>query len=154
MHYKFVVDTLLNKRPARIVILGAGGMGGTTLALSSLYDSAVTEHFPSRYFVSCEAVSAASTLVGEIANVLRIPPAKRDEHLIDLVLSSFRGNAVLCLDNFETTWDIETARVDVEDSLSHLNHLPQLAILMTTRHAASIRGLLVGALRYFRLPQN
>jgi hypothetical protein len=93
----------------------------------------VVEHFPSRYFVSCEAVSSASTLVGEIANVLRIPPAKRDENLIDLILSSFRGNAVLCLDNFETIWDNTAARVEVEGFLSHLDYLPQLAILVTMR---------------------
>jgi tetratricopeptide (TPR) repeat protein len=128
-----VLDTLLDKTPARIAILGAGGMGKTTLALSSLHDPAVIEHFPSRYFVSCEAVPSVSALVGEIANALCIPPAKRDEHLIDVILSSFHGNAVLCLDNFETIWDNETARLDVEGFLSHLNHLPQLAIIVTMR---------------------
>ena len=54
-----VLDTLLDKTPARIAILGAGGMGKTTLALSSLHDPAVIEHFPLRYFVSCEAVTSA-----------------------------------------------------------------------------------------------
>ena len=104
-----ILDTLLNKTPARIAILGAGGMGKTTLALSSLHDPAVTEHFLSRYFVSCEAVTSTAALVGEIANVLRIPPAKRDERLIDTILSSFHDNTVLCLDNFETIWDNEAA---------------------------------------------
>src|SRR5258707_1181594 len=118
-----VLDTLLNKSPARIAILGAGGMGKTTLALSSLHDPAVVGHFSLRYFVSCEAVTSASGLVGEIANALRIPPAKRDEHIIDVVLSSFHGNAILCLDNFETIWDNQAARSDVEGFLSHLNHL-------------------------------
>jgi len=128
-----VLDTLLDKTPARIAILGAGGMGKTTLALSLLHDPAVMEHFPSRYFVSCEAVTSASALVGEIANVLRIPPANRDEHLIDVILASFHGNAVLCLDNFETIWDNEAARSEVEGFLSHLNRLPQLAIVVTMR---------------------
>ena len=128
-----VLDTLLDKTPARIAILGAGGMGKTTLALSSLHDPAVIEHFPLRYFVSCEAVTSASALVGEIANALRIPPAKRDEHLIDVIISSFHGNAVLCLDNFETIWDNEAARSDVEGFLSYINHLPQLAIIVTMR---------------------
>ena len=128
-----ILDTLLDENPARIAILGAGGMGKTTLALSSLHDPAVIEHFSSRYFVSCEAVTSTSALVGELANVLRIPPAKRDEHLIDVILSSFHGNAVLCLDNFETIWDNEAARSDVEGFLSHLNHLPQLAIIVTMR---------------------
>jgi len=128
-----VLDTLLDKTPARIAILGAGGMGKTTLALSLIHDLAVIEHFPARYFVSCEAIMSASALVGEIANVLRIPPANRDEHLIDVILASFHGNAVLCLDNFETIWDNEAARSEVEVFLSHLNHLPQLAIVVTMR---------------------
>jgi hypothetical protein len=84
-------------------------MGKATLALSSLHDPAVVEHFPSRYFVSCEAVTSTSALVGEIADILRIPPAKRDEHIIDVVLSSFHGNTVLYLDNFETIRDDEAA---------------------------------------------
>ena len=104
-----VLHTLLVKTPARIAILGAGGMGKTTLALSSLHDPAVIAHFPSRYFVSCEAVTSASALVGEIANVLRIPPSKRDEHIMDVVISSFHGNSVLCLDDFESIWDKEAA---------------------------------------------
>ena len=62
--------TLLNKTLARIAIRGAGGMGKTTLVLSSLHDPAVIEHFPSRYFVSCEAITSTTALVGEIANVL------------------------------------------------------------------------------------
>jgi hypothetical protein len=128
-----VLDTLLHNTRARIAILGAGGIGKTTLALSSLHDPAVIEHFPSRYFVSCEAVTSTSALVGEIANTLRVPPAKRDEHLIDVVLSSFHGNAVLCLDNFETIWDNEATRSDVEGFLSHLNDLPHVAIIVTMR---------------------
>jgi NB-ARC domain len=128
-----VLITLLDKAPARIAILGAGGMGKTTLALFALHEPAVIEHFPLRYFVCCEAVTSASALVGEIANALRIPPAMRDEHLIDLIISSFRGNAVLCLDNFETIWDNQVVRSDVESFLSHLNHLPQLAIIVTMR---------------------
>ena len=36
-----VLATLLANAPARIVILGAGGMGKTTLALSALHDPAV-----------------------------------------------------------------------------------------------------------------
>jgi exonuclease VII small subunit/GTPase SAR1 family protein len=128
-----VVNALLGPMPARVAVLGGGGMGKTTLALSTLHDLAVIDRYPSRYFVSCDAIPSVSALVGEVANALRIPPAKRDEHLIDVVLSSFRGNTVLCLDNFETIWDNEAIRSDVEEFLSHLDHLPQLAIIITMR---------------------
>jgi DNA replication protein DnaC len=48
-----VLDTLLNEMPAHIAILGGGGMGKTTLALSLLHDPVVIKHFPLQYFVSC-----------------------------------------------------------------------------------------------------
>jgi hypothetical protein len=128
-----IVDALLSKMPARVAILGGGGMGKTTLALSTLHDPAVTDRYHSRYFVSCEAVPSVSALVGEVADALRIPPANRDEHLVDVILSSFHGNTALCLDNFETIWDNEAIRSDVEQFLSHLNRLPQLAIIITMR---------------------
>jgi predicted ATPase len=147
-----VLGTLLNKNPARIVILGAGGMGKTTLALSTLHEPAVVEHFPSRYFVSCEAVTSASALVGEIANTLRIPPAKRDEHLIDMIL--FHPNALLCLDDLDTIWDNVAARSDVLVGFSlspqsyrscyHCHH---------ARHATSFEHLLVESF-YFHLWKN
>jgi GTPase SAR1 family protein len=128
-----VIGVLLGKMPARVAILGGGGMGKTTLALSTLHDLAVIDRYQSRYFVSCDAIPSVSVLVGEVANALRIPPAKRDEHLFDIILSSFHGNTVLCLDNFETIWDNEAIRSDVEEFLSHLDHLPQLAIIITMR---------------------
>jgi len=128
-----VIEILLNKMPARIAILGAGGMGKTTLALSVLYDPLVIERYPSRYFVSCEAAPSVFALLGEMANVLRIPPERRDEHLMDVVLSSLRVNAILCLDNFESIWDSESTRSDVEDLLSHLSCTPELAMIITMR---------------------
>jgi GTPase SAR1 family protein len=128
-----VVDALLGTMPTRIAILGGGGMGKTTLALSTLHDLAVIDRYPLRHFVSCDAIPSVSALVSEVANALRIPPAKRDEHLIDVILSSFHGNTVLCLDNFETIWDNEAIRSGVEEFLSHLDHLPQLAIIITMR---------------------
>jgi GTPase SAR1 family protein len=140
-----VIDTLLHKFPARIAILGGGGMGKTTLALSVLHEPLVVDQYPSRYFVSCEGAQSVSSLVGEIANALRIPLANRDAHLIDTILSSFPADTLLCLDNLETIWDIEPMRSDLEGLLSD----PELrvqGIIITMRHTASIESILVKAL--------
>ncbi|KAG6914773.1 hypothetical protein DXG01_015434 [Tephrocybe rancida] len=126
-----VIDILLHAVPAHIAILGGGGMGKTTLALSILHDHAVVDKYPSQYFVSCEGVPAVLSLVGEIANTLRIPLANRDAHLLDTVISSFPAHSLLCLDNLETIWDDETIRLDLEGLLSVLEQ--HLGIIITMR---------------------
>jgi tetratricopeptide (TPR) repeat protein len=129
-----VIATLLNCNQAHIAILGAGEMGKTTLALSVLHDFQVTAQYELQYFISCEAVSSVLVLLGEIANALRIPHSTRDEHLYDVILSSLHQKpAVLCLDNFETIWDNAANRPGVEEFLSHISSIPELALIVTMR---------------------
>ncbi|KAG6815352.1 hypothetical protein H0H93_010068, partial [Arthromyces matolae] len=78
-----VIDMLLNNSPPHIAILGGGGMGKTTLALSVLNEPVIADRYPSRFFVSCEGSSSVPSLVAEIANALRLPLANRDTYLID-----------------------------------------------------------------------
>ncbi|KAG6855521.1 hypothetical protein H0H87_001612, partial [Tephrocybe sp. NHM501043] len=127
-----VIGAFLHQWPARIAILGAGGMGKTTLALSVLHKQMVAGRYPSRYFISCEGTPSVLSLVGEIANALRIPLANRDSHLLDTILSSFPPNSILCLDNFETLWDNEPMRVELEEFLSNLQ-VPHLGLMITMR---------------------
>ncbi|KAG6914744.1 hypothetical protein DXG01_015655, partial [Tephrocybe rancida] len=126
-----MIDTLLHAVPAHIAILGGGGMGKTTLALSVLHEHAVVDKYPSRYFVSCEGVSTVLSLVGEIANSLHIPLVDRDAHLLGAVISAFPADSLLCLDNLETIWDNETIRLDLEGLLSNLQ--THVGIIITMR---------------------
>ncbi|KAF8958028.1 hypothetical protein BDZ97DRAFT_1843678 [Flammula alnicola] len=88
-----ILGVLLNNEPAHI----------TTLSQSVLHDEQViakygTQH---RYFVSCEVVF-------ELANALRIPATDRKDDLDQRVLTALRQQPmVLCLDNFETIWEVE-----------------------------------------------
>ncbi|KAG6834578.1 hypothetical protein H0H93_008777 [Arthromyces matolae] len=126
-----VIDMLLNNSPPHIAILGGGGMGKTTLALSVLNEPVVSDRYPSRFFVSCEGSSCVSALVAEIANALRLPLANRDTYLIDAVLASFPECSLLCLDNLETIWDVGSMRSELEGLLSALQG--RVGILITMR---------------------
>ncbi|KAJ7489223.1 hypothetical protein FB451DRAFT_1125501 [Mycena latifolia] len=129
-----IVSMLMGSSPARVAILGPGGMGKTTLALSVLYDPQVVERYDSRYFVSCDGVPSAELLLTELANVLRLPRDELDENMHDLVLSSFReGTIVICFDNLETAWDNPDSRRAVEDLLMEFTDIPNLAVLVTMR---------------------
>src|ERR1700733_1164 len=71
---KFVADAvslLETTRPARLVILGAGGMGKTATALTILHHERVQDTFQNNcYFVSCEAAVTSGLLVQAVLQVL------------------------------------------------------------------------------------
>ncbi|KAF8967329.1 hypothetical protein BDZ97DRAFT_2073670 [Flammula alnicola] len=131
-----VLDVLLNNEPAHVVILGGGGMGKTTLSQFVLHDKQVLAKYGTqyRYFVSCEGVTTANELLFELANALRIPAMDRKDDLDQRVLSALRQQpAVLCLDNFETIWEVERPPRPVEKVLSQFAAISTLAIIITMR---------------------
>ncbi|THU96161.1 FabD/lysophospholipase-like protein [Dendrothele bispora CBS 962.96] len=81
---KTTLVTTLCKGHAHVIILGGGGMGKTTLALSALCDIEVIKKHPSRHFISCEGIYSVEALLPELANALRI---RKRENLHDEVLT-------------------------------------------------------------------
>jgi predicted ATPase len=76
---KALVGTLLVD-PARVAVLGPGGMGKTTLAMAALHHPKVADKYPTRYFISCESAHTRDSLVAIIVSILAlIPPAHRRE---------------------------------------------------------------------------
>jgi predicted AAA+ superfamily ATPase len=54
--------TILLTDPARITILGPGGMGKTTLAMAALHHPAIVEKYNAIHFISCESANSCSDL--------------------------------------------------------------------------------------------
>ena len=119
---------------ARLAILGAGGMGKTTVALALLHNPQVIEHYgEQRLFLSCEALVDADAIVVSLAKMLGLPISG---DLLTAVVSCFTRSArvVLVLDNLETVWLAGGAPAPaVDELLGRLAQIPTLSLIITCR---------------------
>ncbi|KAJ7457808.1 hypothetical protein FB451DRAFT_1564132 [Mycena latifolia] len=128
-----VVSTLM-EGPARVAILGTGGIGKTALALATLHHRLVQQKYAHRHFVSCESANSGMELISAVRAHLGLEPSRQ---LSRMIVRHFwdSGPAVLVLDNMETSWEPVSNRANVEEFLSSLTDVPHLALLITMRGA-------------------
>ena len=126
----------------RIPILGSGGIGKTTLALSVMHDDCVCTKFgDGRIFVSCEAVTSPDLLIGELATSLQLPTDKIDDNLFQTVIRRLeQALTLLVLDNFETPWDPPQTRSEIESLLTEITSISNLVCIVTMRGSQKPSG--------------
>jgi len=107
----------------RVLILGSGGIGKTTLALSVMHEDRVCAKFgDERVFVSCEAVTSPDLFIGELASSLQLPTDKIDHSLFQAVIRRLKQvPTLLVLDSFDTPWDLPLPQIR-----SNITSLPQI----------------------------
>ncbi|KAJ7029649.1 P-loop containing nucleoside triphosphate hydrolase protein, partial [Mycena alexandri] len=126
---------LFGQDSPRIAILGAGGMGKTSLARTVLHREEITaKYHENRFFVACDTTSSQVELAGLIGAHLGIKPGK---DLTRAVLQHFSDcpPTLLTLDNLETLWEPVESRNQIEEFLSHLTDIPGIALMITMRGA-------------------
>ncbi|KAJ7034358.1 P-loop containing nucleoside triphosphate hydrolase protein, partial [Mycena alexandri] len=127
------IRKLFTQGTPRIAILGAGGMGKTSLARAALHcEEIVTKYHANRFFIACDTAASKVELAGLIGAHLGMKPGK---DLTKAVLWHFTNGppSLLILDNLETLWEPVESRKELEEFLSLLTDIINLALVITMR---------------------
>ncbi|KAJ7746959.1 hypothetical protein B0H14DRAFT_452880 [Mycena olivaceomarginata] len=126
---------LFHQNTPHIAILGAGGMGKTSLAQAVIHHPEIVARYgPLRFFVTCDSVTTEVQLAALIGAHLGLESGKISLNLFSTT-SLEALPTLLILDNFETPWEPRESRGDVEEFLSLLTGVKHLALMITMRGA-------------------
>src|ERR1700761_8734513 len=122
---------LFTQGAPRIAILGAGGMGKTSLARVVLHHPDIIHKYGEcRIFVACDVALTMPELVALIVNYLGLKLGKTPTQQIINHFES-RPPILLILDNLETAWESPVSRKEIEDFLALLTDIQHLALIVS-----------------------
>ena len=120
-------------QPARLAILGAGGIGKTSVALAILHHEEMQQMFDERhYFVSCEAATSVSLLMQAILTVLGVQSGSKEDPLTVMhnMLMVQSAPLLMVLDNFDTPWESEN-QTEVGSLLCRIAGVLHVTLIIT-----------------------
>ncbi|KAJ7249394.1 hypothetical protein C8J57DRAFT_1139413, partial [Mycena rebaudengoi] len=131
---QIVFSLLQDDDPARVAILGPGGVGKSALSLAALYHPDIVAKFGSeRHFISCETSQSAADVATALSNHFLLEGQGNPMQAVLDYLLSRQTFTVVVLDNMETPWEGRGGRRAVENFLSHLSSIGKLHLIITMR---------------------
>ena len=133
-----ITQLLIKEETSRVCILGAGGMGKTSVALGVVEQPLIKTRFlpENIVWVPCIEAASATLLLEVLCTQLQVAGnigRPTIEKIISQLATSTQPRLIL-LDNFETPYNaLDGAQKQVEDTLRRLTMLSHVALLVTMR---------------------
>jgi len=136
-----LVAAWLGTPPEPVAVLGAPGIGKSTICLAALHDNQIAQRFGDRrWFVRCDGAASAETLLSGLAAELGVIGGGPPGSVTDQVYAVLgKGPGVVVLDNFETPWAADP--LPVEELLRAVAAIPPVGVAITSRGTGRPAGL-------------
>ncbi|THV04668.1 TPR-like protein [Dendrothele bispora CBS 962.96] len=130
------VTVLCQQGPRFLAILGAGGMGKTSLALHIMNSALVKKKFAGRfYFIPCELFKDADSLIQGLIHVMKLTlheNQSKNEVLFDH-LQAAHDDLLIIFDNFETPWNHSGSKMGVKYLIEKIAQYNVVSLIVTMR---------------------
>ncbi|HEY1346660.1 MAG TPA: tetratricopeptide repeat protein [Streptosporangiaceae bacterium] len=136
-----LVQAWLATPPEPVAVLGAPGIGKSTICLAALHDGKVAERFAERrWFIRCDGATSAAALLSGLAAELGVTGDGAPGSVTDRVVAVLgAGLGVVVLDNFETPWTADPLLV--EELLRTIAAVPHVGLAVSSRGTGRPAGL-------------